>query len=86
MRYKGQGFELTIPYSEDYIDVFEKEHEKQFGYIAHQFPIEIVTLRVRLKGSPVESNWKIKKSQNFCPLFQTRVFTEKGWIEVPVID
>lgn len=86
MRYKGQGFELTIPYSEDYIDVFEKEHEKQFGYIAHQFPVEIVTLRVRLKGSPVENNWKIEKSKNFCPLFQTRVFTEKGWIEVPVID
>lgn len=86
MRYKGQGFELTIPYSEDYISAFEREHEKQFGYKESRFPIEVVTLRVRVKGSLFEDNWKVEKEENFYPLSQIKVFTEKGWIEVPVID
>ena len=86
MRYKGQGFELTIPYSEDYIDDFEREHEKQFGYKASQFPIEIVTLRNRVKGNFIEDNWKVEKGEEIYPLSQTKVFTDKGWIEVPVID
>lgn len=86
MRYKGQGFELTIPYSEDYVSSFEQEHKRQFGYKATHFPIEIVTLRIRVKGDPSESSWKIEKGKNFYPLSQTKVFTEKGWIEVPVID
>ncbi len=86
MRYKGQGFELTIPYSEDYIEAFEKEHEKQFGYKVSQFPIEVVTLRVRVKGKLFEDNWRIEKEENFYPPFRTKIFTEKGWIEVPVID
>jgi len=86
MRYKGQGFELTIPYSEDYIDAFEREHEKQFGYKASKFPIEVVTLRIRVKGNFIEDNWKVERRKAFYPLYQTKVFTEKGWIEVPVID
>lgn len=86
MRYKGQGFELTIPYSEDYIDTFEKEHEKQFGYRESQFPIEVVTLRVRIKGDLIKNSWKVEQEENFRPHSQTKVFTEKGWIEVPVVD
>jgi len=86
MRYKGQGFELTILYSEDYIDDFEREHEKQFGYKASQFPIEIVTLRIRVKGNFIEDNWKVEKGEEIYPLFQTKVFTDKGWIEVPIIN
>jgi len=86
MRYKGQGFELTIPYSTDYVSSFEAEHEKQFGYRIKAFPIEIVTLRVRIKGSPLEKTWKIEKENSKIFHFKTRVFTENGWIEVPVID
>lgn len=86
MRYKGQGFELTIPYFHSYIEEFEREHEKQFGYKVKQFPIEVVTLRIRIRGKTDNTNWKIEKKREKFSSFQTRVFTEKGWIEVPVID
>ncbi len=86
MRYRGQGFELTIPYSENYLEEFEKEHEKQFGYKIAKFPAEVVTLRVRIKGRAFETTWKIEREEKAFPLLQTKVFTEKGWIEVPVID
>jgi len=86
MRYKGQGFELCIPFSDDYISAFEKEHKRQFGYTCEGFPVEIVTLRLRMKGAISEISWKIEKDPSKFSLRETKVFTEKGWIEVPVID
>ncbi|WP_038056227.1 hydantoinase/oxoprolinase family protein [Thermodesulfobacterium hydrogeniphilum] len=86
MRYKGQGFELTIPFTENYIDLFEKEHLKQFGYLSKDFPVEVITLRVRIRGKYAENSWKIEKGEEKYHLKQTKVFTEKGFIEVPVID
>ncbi len=86
MRYKGQGFELTIPFAENYIDLFEKEHLKQFGYLSKDFPVEVITLRVRIRGKYAENSWKIEKGEEKYHLKQTKVFTEKGFIEVPVID
>ncbi len=85
MRYRGQGFELTVPFKKNLIEVFEEEHLRQFGYTLSGFPIEVVTVRIRVKGKPLVNSWKIStKNQNFSS-FTTKVFTEKGFIEVPVI-
>ncbi len=86
MRYKGQGFELTIPFAEEYVSIFENEHKRQFGYTCNEFPVEVITLRLRIKGNSPRISWKIEKGQNKVFLQKTKVFTEKGWIEVPVID
>ena len=63
MRYKGQGFELTIPFTENYIDLFEKEHLKQFGYLSKDFHVEVITLRVRIRGKYAKNSWKIEKGE-----------------------
>ncbi len=86
MRYQGQGYELSIPFCEDYISAFEEMHRRQFGYTCPDFPIEIVIMRLRLKGRPPEDKWTITKENNHIPLEITKVFTEQGWIEAPVID
>ena len=49
MRYKGQSFELIIPYSENFIDDFHKTHQKIYGYKTDK-DVEIVNIRIRATG------------------------------------
>ncbi|MDQ7039050.1 MAG: hydantoinase/oxoprolinase family protein, partial [Aquificota bacterium] len=49
MRYKGQSYELLVPFSEDYEETFHREHERVYGY-RHSTEVEIVNLRLRAVG------------------------------------
>jgi N-methylhydantoinase A len=47
LRYRGQGYELNIPFTKNLLREFEQEHRRRYGY-AHPAPdLEIVTLRLR---------------------------------------
>jgi N-methylhydantoinase A len=48
VRYAGQSYELTIPWSKDLAADFAAAHEKMYGYAIPGRPIEIVTLRLRV--------------------------------------
>jgi N-methylhydantoinase A len=50
IRYVGQSYELTIPYSKDYVHVFYNSHEVMYGYSFTDKPIEIVNIRVKAIG------------------------------------
>lgn len=50
IRYKGQSYELTIPFSADYVKDFHTTHEKLYGYHRKSASIEIVNVRVRAIG------------------------------------
>lgn len=50
LRYKGQSYELTIPFGPDYTNRFHREHQRTFGYHQPELPVEIVNLRVRATG------------------------------------
>ena len=47
VRYRGQGYELNIPYSRTRISTFRREHERRYGYGYADREVELVTLRVR---------------------------------------
>ncbi|MBW2503588.1 MAG: hydantoinase/oxoprolinase family protein, partial [Deltaproteobacteria bacterium] len=47
LRYQGQSFEVTVPYTKDFADRFHERHEVLFGYQDLTRPLEIVTLRLR---------------------------------------
>ncbi|HEY3930015.1 MAG TPA: hydantoinase/oxoprolinase family protein [Candidatus Koribacter sp.] len=47
LRYRGQGFELSIPYSPRTLPEFHAEHQRRYGYSHPEREIEIVTLRLR---------------------------------------
>jgi len=53
LRYKGQSFELTVPFSQDYLGTFHTLHQREYGYQRVGAPVEIVTLRVRVRGRVV---------------------------------
>jgi N-methylhydantoinase A len=56
VRYRGQGYELNIPYTRGLMAAFRREHERRYGYSYPAREIELVTLRVRaIMKSPQSS-------------------------------
>lgn len=47
VRYRGQGYELSIPLSKNLLKEFEREHQRRYGYIHSNREVELVTLRLR---------------------------------------
>ncbi len=47
LRYRGQGFELNIPWSKSVLGDFHREHKFRYGYNHPERTVELVTLRVR---------------------------------------
>jgi N-methylhydantoinase A len=50
MRYQGQSYELTLPFSERVFEEFHKQHNQVYGYNRPEAHLEIVNLRVRASG------------------------------------
>jgi N-methylhydantoinase A len=48
MRYQGQSYELTIPFTEHLHADFHQAHRKVYGFAREERPVELVNLRVRL--------------------------------------
>jgi N-methylhydantoinase A len=48
IRYVGQAYELSIPFTPRFADVFHREHERAYGHAQSDRPLEIVSLQVRL--------------------------------------
>jgi N-methylhydantoinase A len=47
VRYRGQGYELNLPYSSDLLSRFHGEHKRRYGYSSPEREVEIVTVRMR---------------------------------------
>src|ERR1700674_232613 len=47
VRYRGQGYELNVPYTGAMITTFRREHERRYGYSYPAREIELVKLRLR---------------------------------------
>jgi N-methylhydantoinase A len=47
IRYRGQGYELNIPFTKNLLRDFEQEHRRRYGYTHPNREVELVTLRLR---------------------------------------
>ncbi len=50
MRYHGQSYELSFPYSRRFVADFHRRHEQRYGYADPTRESEVVTIRVRVRG------------------------------------
>jgi N-methylhydantoinase A/oxoprolinase/acetone carboxylase beta subunit len=50
VRYVGQSYEITLPFSNAYRRAFDQRHDQLYGYSDLARPIEIVALRVKASG------------------------------------
>ena len=47
LRYRGQGYELNLPFTRNLLKDFHDEHERRYGYAHRTRDVELVTLRLR---------------------------------------
>ena len=48
LRYRGQGYELNVPFGPTMAEVFHALHKRRYGFANQERPVEIVNVRVRL--------------------------------------
>ncbi len=53
LRYRGQGYELNVPWSKNFLRDFHRAHERRYGYQDPERPVEVVNVRVRAVASTV---------------------------------
>ncbi|HEV7519462.1 MAG TPA: hydantoinase/oxoprolinase family protein [Candidatus Angelobacter sp.] len=65
IRYRGQGYELNLPYTADVLQRFHTEHNRRYGYSSPDRDAEIVTVRMRGRVASPEklSRLKIREEQ-----------------------
>ncbi|MDY6821068.1 MAG: hydantoinase/oxoprolinase family protein [Deferribacterota bacterium] len=61
MRYVGQSYEITVPFVDNFIDVFHKEHERLYGYANRGKETEVVNIRLRAIGK--REKLKLERSE-----------------------
>ena len=55
VRYRGQGYELNIPYTRAVLESFRREHQRRYGYNYPGREVELVTLRLRASMKPPQA-------------------------------
>jgi N-methylhydantoinase A len=56
VRYRGQGYELNVPYTRNVLGDFRSEHQRRYGYSYPARELELVTLRLRATIKSQQSN------------------------------
>ncbi|KPK89684.1 5-oxoprolinase [bacterium SM23_31] len=62
VRYKGQSYELTIPFSKNFLASFHKAHEQRYGFCDKHREAEAVTIRVKCTGKTAHPQIKPEKA------------------------
>ena len=60
LRYRGQGYELNLPYGPGLLHRFHAEHKRRYGYSSPEREVEIVTLRLRGRVASPEKLERLK--------------------------
>jgi N-methylhydantoinase A len=56
MRYRGQAFELEIPYSKDFLEQFHENHQRRFGWSDPTKTVQLIYLHLVASGP--EPEWR----------------------------
>jgi len=50
LRYRGQAYELALPYARDFVRAFHQAHARRYGYADPARSLEVVNVRLRAVG------------------------------------
>jgi N-methylhydantoinase A len=87
MRYVGQSFEIEVGWSGRFEARFHRAHQERFGYADSSRPTEIVSLRVRARGTtdkPILGRVRSRTELSTTPTHYARVFLSERPSRVPV--
>jgi N-methylhydantoinase A len=60
LRYRGQGYEINLPYGHDLQARFHAEHKRRYGYSNLEHDLEVVTVRMRGRVASPEKLARIR--------------------------
>ena len=90
MRYEGQSFELTIPFSKGFLASFHAAHQKAYGFHDPTRPVEIVNIRVRAVGKahrlPIQQHPISSPDPSQAKIGRRQVHFPSGSVNVPLYD
>jgi N-methylhydantoinase A len=79
MRYGGQSYELTVPFTRRFIAQFHALHERRYGYSSPHKSVEIVTVRTTFLGrSPKPQFRNAPKVRGAAPPIETAMVWVNG--------
>jgi len=88
MRYRGQSYELTVPYCDHFLEEFHRYHERAYGYARRASAVEIVNVRLRAVGliePPSLPDFPIRDRNPAQAYLEDRqIFTNDGMRNVPM--
>jgi N-methylhydantoinase A len=90
IRYRGQGYELNVPYSADTLEAFHLKHEQRYGFADRNRQVEIVNLRIRFRNQASEFIFPERDprsgdgSQAVCG--KQNVYFDGSWQETSIYD
>ncbi len=91
VRYKGQSYEVNIPFKEDLFREFEKTYRNLYGYTLENRPLEVVNIRLKAVGvgekPPFERIPKTDgKLLQRAVIGESKTYFDGKWVPVKVID
>ncbi|GIU80203.1 MAG: N-methylhydantoinase A [Bryobacteraceae bacterium] len=86
MRYRGQSYELTVPWrGRDPESVFHSAHEQRYGYANRARPVEIVQARVRAVTPVTPPVLRTPDRRSRRAPERRTVFVDGRWHEMPAL-
>jgi len=61
VRYQGQSYELSVPFTAGFREDFHREHARTYGFGHPERSLEIVNLRLRVVIPAAKSRWRPRK-------------------------
>ncbi len=87
MRYAGQGYELSVPWSTGFADAFHSLHEQRYGYSDPTRDVEVVNARVRVITQTERlPEVKVKQARGEAILSRRPIYCEGAWREGAIYD
>jgi len=81
LRYQGQSYELSVPFTAGFRKSFHREHVKAYGYAYPERPLEIVNLRLRLVIPTPKSRGRARKLGPARQAQEALIKTKPVWFE-----
>ncbi len=81
LRYQGQSYELSVPFTPGFRQTFHREHEKAYGYAYPERQLEIVNLRLRLVIPTAKSGTRERMSRRRNQVQQALIKTKPVYFE-----
>ncbi len=86
VRYRGQSYELTVPWSGGVPgEGFHDEHERVYGYADRQRAVEVVTIRVRARVAVAKPALRFTGADGGTEKVSRRVRISGKWVSIPVV-